>query len=68
MQNAAKRPATNVLAWYKGGPIMLYSEIINKIDDIFLYFRFNNKNFTEDQKLKLQELQDLIHELRLINK
>lgn len=47
---------------------MLYSEIINKIDDIFLYFRFNNKNFTEDQKLKLQELQDLIHELRLINK
>jgi hypothetical protein len=47
---------------------MLYSEIINKIDDIFLYFRFNSKNLTEAQKLKLQELQDLIHELRLISK
>ena len=47
---------------------MLYSEIINKIDDIFIYFRFNDKNLTKEQKLKLQELQDLFHELRIISK
>lgn len=43
---------------------MKYSEIIREIDNIFDYFRFHNKNLTKTQENKLQELQDLIHELR----
>lgn len=39
---------------------MKYSEIIREIDNI----RFHNKNLTKTQENKLQELQDLIHELR----
>lgn len=43
---------------------MKYSDIIRDIDSIFDYFRQRNKNLTKTQELKLQELQDLIHELR----
>jgi hypothetical protein len=43
---------------------MKYSDIIRQIDYIFDYFRFHNKNLTKTQIQKLQELQDLIHELR----
>lgn len=43
---------------------MKYSDIIRDIDSIFDYFRWHNKNLTKTQEEKLQELQDLIHELR----
>lgn len=43
---------------------MKYSDIIRDIDSIFDYFRQHNKNLTKTQEMKLQELQDLIHELR----
>lgn len=43
---------------------MKYSDIIRDIDSIFDYFRQHCKNLTKKQELKLQELQDLIHELR----
>lgn len=43
---------------------MKYSDIIREIDCIFDYFRWHNKNLTKTQEMKLQELQDLIHELR----
>lgn len=43
---------------------MKYSEIIREIDSIFDYFRFHSKNLTKTQERKLQELQDLIHEMR----
>lgn len=42
---------------------MKYSDIIRQIDDIFDYFRFHNKNLTKTQDIKLQELQNLIHEM-----
>lgn len=42
---------------------MKYSEIIGEIDNIFDYFKFHNKNLTKTQERKMQELQDLIHEL-----
>lgn len=45
---------------------MKYSEIIREIDSIFDYFRFHNKNLTKTQEMKLQELQNLIHKLRII--
>lgn len=45
---------------------MKYSDIIRDIDSIFDYFRQHSKNLTKKQELKLQELQDLIHELRKI--
>lgn len=45
---------------------MKYSDIIRDIDSIFDYFRFHNKNLTKTQEMKLQELQDLIHEMRII--
>ena len=44
---------------------MKYSEIIRSIDEIFSYFKFQNKNLTNTQIEKLYELQDLIHELRI---
>lgn len=44
---------------------MKYSEIIREIDSIFEYFRFHSKNLTKTQEWKLQELQDLIHEMRM---
>lgn len=47
---------------------MKYSDIICEIDNIFNYFRFNNKNLTKEQEQKLHELQDLIHELRIMSK
>lgn len=47
-----------------GVKTMKYSDIIRQIDYIFDYFRFHNKNLTKTQIQKLQELQDLIHELR----
>lgn len=43
---------------------MKYSEIIREIDAIFDYFKFHSKNLTKKQEWKLQELQDLIHEMR----
>lgn len=43
---------------------MKNSEIIYEIDSIFDYFRFHNKNLTKTQEQKLEELQNLIHELR----
>lgn len=43
---------------------MKYSDIIRDIDSIFDYFRQHSKNLTKTQALKLQELQDLIHDLR----
>lgn len=43
---------------------MKYSDIIRDIDSIFDYFRQHSKNLTKEQGQKLQELQDLIHELR----
>lgn len=43
---------------------MKYSDIIREIDCIFDFFRRHNKNLTKTQEMKLQELQDLIHELR----
>ena len=43
---------------------MKYSDIIREIDCIFDFFRQHSKNLTKKQELKLQELQDLIHELR----
>jgi len=43
---------------------MKYSDIIRQIDYIFDYFRLHNKNLTKTQIQELQELQDLIHELR----
>lgn len=43
---------------------MKCSEIIREIDNIFDYFRFHSKNLTKAQEYKLQELQDLIHELK----
>ena len=46
------------------GAIMKYSDVIREIDNIFEYFKFHNKNLTKAQEWKLQELQDLIHELR----
>ena len=45
---------------------MKYSDIIRDIDSVFDYFRQRNKNLTKEQGQKLQELQDLIHELRKI--
>nr|DAF27286.1 MAG TPA: hypothetical protein [Caudoviricetes sp.] len=45
---------------------MKYSDIIRDIDSIFDYFRQRDKNLTKVQERKLQELQDLIHELRKI--
>lgn len=45
---------------------MKYSEIIREIDSIFDYFRFYNKNLTKTQEMKLQELQNLIHKMRII--
>ena len=43
---------------------MKYSEIIREIDNIFDYFKFHSKNLTKKQEWTLQELQDLIHEMR----
>ena len=43
---------------------MKYSDIIREIDCIFDFFRQRSKNLTKTQELKLQELQDLIHDLR----
>lgn len=42
---------------------MKHSEISSGLDNIFDYFKFHNKNLTKTQEYKLQELQDLIHEL-----
>jgi hypothetical protein len=42
-----------------------YSDIIRNIDDIFDYFKFHSKNLTKTQEYKLNDLQDLIHELRI---
>lgn len=44
---------------------MKYSDIIRNIDDIFDYFKFHSKNLTKTQEYKLNDLQDLIHELRI---
>lgn len=44
---------------------MKYSEIIRAIDEIFDYFRYHNKNLTKKQLKKIEELQILIHEMRL---
>lgn len=44
---------------------MKYSDIIRNIDDIFDYFRFHNKNLTKTQEYKLNDLHNLIHELRI---
>lgn len=44
---------------------MKYSEIIRSIDEIFDYFKFHNKNLTSEQYVRITELQDLIHDLRL---
>lgn len=46
---------------------MKYSDIIRQIDDIFDYFRFHSKNLTKTQEMKLQELQNLIHEMRKLS-
>lgn len=43
---------------------MKNSEIFYEIDNIFDYFRFHNKNLTKTQEQKLEELQNLIHELK----
>lgn len=43
---------------------MKYSEIVREIDDIFYYLKHHNKNLTKQQELKIDELQDLIHEMR----
>lgn len=45
---------------------MKYSDIIREIDSIFDYFRSHNKNLTKTQEMKLQELQNLIHKMRII--
>lgn len=45
---------------------MKYSEIIREIDVIFDYFKFHSKNLTKTQEMKLQELQNLIHKMRVI--
>lgn len=42
---------------------MKYSEIIREIDHIFDYFKFHNRNLTKTQEGKLEDLQNLIHEL-----
>lgn len=42
-----------------------YSDIIRNIDDIFDYFKFHSKNLTKTQEYKLDDLKDLIHELRI---
>lgn len=42
-----------------------YSELIQRIDEIFSYFNYHNKNLTKTQYFKILELQDLIHEMRL---
>lgn len=42
-----------------------YSELTYKIDEIFSYFQYHNKNLTKEQYFKILELQDLIHEMRL---
>lgn len=44
---------------------MKYSEIIREIDNIFSFFRYHSKNLTKEQEYKLQDLQNLIHELRI---
>lgn len=44
---------------------MKYNDIIRGIDNVFDYFQFHNKNLTKTQEQKLQELQDLIHLLRV---
>lgn len=43
---------------------MEYHNIMRKIDDVFDYFRYHNKNLTKTQEWKLQELQDLISALK----
>lgn len=45
--------------------MITYSELIYKIDKIFSYFQYHNKNLTKEQCFKILELQDLIHEMRL---
>lgn len=44
---------------------MKYSDIIRNIDDIFDYFKFHSKNLTKAQEYKLDDLRNLIHELRI---
>lgn len=44
---------------------MKYSDIIKNIDDIFDYFKFHSKNLTKTQEYKLDDLRNLIHELRI---
>lgn len=45
---------------------MKYSDIIRNIDDIFDYFKFHSKNLTKTQEYKLDDLRNLIHELRIV--
>lgn len=44
---------------------MKYSNVVREIDNIFNYFKFHNKNLTKAQYERLQDLQDLIHELHM---
>lgn len=41
-----------------------YTRLQEETDAIFNYFKFHSKNLTKKQEWKLQELQDLIHEMR----
>ena len=40
-------------------------EIIENIINIFDYFKFHSKNLTKTQEYKLNDLRNLIHELRI---
>ena len=42
-----------------------FSDIIRDIDDHFYYLQHHNKNLTKQQEYKIDELQDLVHELRI---
>lgn len=41
-----------------------YSDIIQRIDEIFEFLKTHNKNYTKEQYFLILELQDLIHEMR----
>lgn len=43
-----------------------YSEIIREIDNIFDYFKFHNKNLTKKQCYLLEDLKNLVHDLRRV--
>lgn len=40
-----------------------YTRLQEETNAIFDYFKFHSKNLTKKQEWKLQELQDLIHEM-----